>query len=153
MVVLVVVIVVAVGAAVGVVVRASRRIQPVEVPHNLVPQTPDTAFVRFRRGKRRQLAKLERRYQKYRDRDSVHTAEQDSLIRVIDSGFAAVRAELAVLDTLTAGRARIELAKRIRTAYAELKKPVYRFTGTFAPAVPDVNPDSLDEVLRRLISE
>ncbi len=143
----------AIGSAVFVVARGTRRIAPVEVPHNLVPQAPDTALVRFRRGKRRQLAKLERRYRKFHDRDTVFTAEQDSLAGVIEPWFEKLRSDLAVLDTLPGGQDRVELAKDIKQDYADLKKAVYGFTRSFYGDAPPVDPDSLDAVLKDLISE
>ncbi len=143
----------ALGVAVYVVVRGTKRMAPVEVPKHLVPAAPDTSLVRFRRGTRNRLKKLERRFARFRDTIVEFTPEQESLVCFIDSGFVAIRADLAIIDTLSQSASRVEFAREIKQDYIDLKKSVYRFSRSYIESVPELDPDSLDQELQKVLSE
>ena len=137
--------------AVVVVVRSATRIRPVPVPKGLEQSEPDTGLVRFRAGMRRRLGKLERRFCGFRDTAGSYTPEQESLMKVCDSGLVLIRDELEVLDTLTGGRQRVAFAQTVKQEYVDLKMSVYRFTKLSLQAEPEPDLDSLDLELQRLL--
>ncbi|OYD15112.1 hypothetical protein CH330_06605 [candidate division WOR-3 bacterium JGI_Cruoil_03_51_56] len=149
----IVVIVVAVAVAVLIVVKNSRRIKPATIPVTLKPIPPDTAVVRGPKVIKRRLKKLDRYYKRHRDKIVNPSPEQESLALICDSGFARIRAGLAVLDTLRGMRARAAEFRNTRQNYRTLKKIVYKFAKASVDSVVEPDLDSLDRELHRLLSE
>lgn len=141
----------AVVVALVVVVRNAGRVKPPEPPVVIGQVEADTTLARFPRTMRARLNRLEGRFAKYRDTVPELTPAQDSLADECVAGFAAVREELAALDTLRGARVRAEAARAIRERYNRLREKVNAFTRTAIEAVPEPDLDSLDVELKRLL--
>jgi len=144
----------AVVAAVVVVAGNADKIVKPQVPPGLPehdPQDPD--IVRFPKTMRRRLATLDKRYQKYRNREGAELSpEQESLRVVCDSAFDHVHAQVAAFDTLADRAVRVRHARDVTQMYKDLKRPVRAFARTFLDA-GDIDLDSLDLILQQLLSE
>ncbi|UCG42320.1 MAG: hypothetical protein JSU73_10660 [candidate division WOR-3 bacterium] len=150
----VVVVAITVVAAVVIVARNADKIVKPQVPPGLPdPGLQDPDIVRFPKTMLRRLAKLDKRYQKYGNREDLElSSEQESLRVVCDSAFDHVRAQVAVFDTLSDRAMRVQHAKDVTQMYKDLKRPVRAFARTFVEA-DQVDPDSLDLILQQLLSQ
>jgi hypothetical protein len=150
----VVVVAVAAVAAVVVVARNADKIVKPGVPPGLPdPGLQDPDIVRFPKTMMRRLATLDKRYQKYRDReDLVLSPEQESLRVACDSAFEYVRAQVAVFDTLSDRSMRVQHAKDVTEMYKDLKRPIRAFARTFLES-DKIDSDSLDLILQQLLSQ
>jgi len=129
-----------------------RKVKPEPLPPSLITAPPDTGLVVFRASMRRKVANLSARCESKRKRfgDRI-TAEQDSLGRECDSAIASVLARIAELDTVQREN-RKPVADSVRAEYERAKLKVRTFTrsGLKSDMIDD---DSLDEEIKRLISE
>jgi predicted transcriptional regulator len=147
-----IVLVAAVVVAAVVVVKGLSRIQSVKVPVHMQGPKPDTELAGFRASLQRRLDKLERRYDKHRPGVTEPALEQDSLILVIESEFPAVRAGLAVMDTMPVGPAMTAMKGPLNRRYKKLVSAVSRFVKTVLRSEgPEA--DSLDAEMRRLLDD
>jgi len=146
-----VLLVLALAAAVYVVTRSLRRVEPEPVPVALQTAPPDTGFVLFRAGLRRKVGTLETRCRtKRKQLASELSSLQDSLSRECDSAVALVRAHVAAFDSVKRSD-RKAAADSLKAEYERAKARVNAFTRSGQRG--EVSEDSLDRELKRLISE
>jgi hypothetical protein len=143
---------VALAAALYVVVKSLRRVRTDPLPVALQTAPPDTGLVMFRANMRRKVRTLEIRCRTKRKqlKDGL-TPRQDSLSRECDSAIALVLTHVAVLDSVRR-EGRKAAAESLRAEYARVRAKVNAFTRS-RPGAGEVSDDSLDEELKKLISE
>ena len=139
-------------AALYVVVRSLRRVNPEPLPVALKTAPPDTGFVLFRANLRRKARTLEIRCRTTRkQRKDEMSPQQDSLGRECDSTIALFRSHIAAFDSVKR-EDRKAAADSLKAEYARAKAEVNAFT-RFDRGAGSVSEDSLDLELKKLISE
>jgi hypothetical protein len=139
-------------AALLVVARNLRKLRPEPLPPALATVPPDTNFVIFRAGIRRKTGTLAVRCRtKRRQLGEKMTPEQDSMSRECDSAIARVRVRISAMDT-GARENRKAAADSVKAEYERAKLAVRIFTRSGLGG-SELSDDSLDEELKKLISE
>jgi hypothetical protein len=135
-----------------VVATSFRKVRPEPLPPSLITAPPDTGLVVFRTSMRRKVANLSARCESKRKRfgDRI-TAEQDSLGRECDSAIASVLVRIAELDTVNRDN-RKSVSDSVKAEYERAKLKVRTFTRSGLQS-DTINEDSLDEEIKKLISE
>ena len=142
----------ALAVALVVVARSVRRVEPAPLPSALRTAPPDTALVSFRAGIRRKVKTLAARCaSKRKQLGEGMTLEQASMSRKCDSAIASVLVRVAALDTVKR-EGRKAAADGVRAEYERAKLEVRAFTRSGLRREL-VDGDSLDEELKKLISE
>jgi len=150
--VVVLVTVLAVAAALFVVAKSLRKVQPAQLPPALKQAPPDTGYVFFRASIRSKVNTLAIRCRMKREelRDTL-TPAQDSMSRACDVSIAAALSRIAAFDTVSRGGRKVA-AESIKAAYDNAKLVVRSFTHSGLGS-NDVSDDSLDRELQRLKSK
>jgi len=152
----VVVVLAALAGALYVVARNLRKValiaSSVDTTAVVRPIPPDTGLARFRTSIQTKARTLAARCRMARKRFGAKlTAVQDSLGRECDSAIAALLAHVAALDSVKR-EDRKSAADSIRSDYSRAKAKVNAFTRSGGGGAL-VSDDSLDEELKKLISE
>jgi hypothetical protein len=143
---------VALFAALYVVVKSLRRVNPEPVPVALRNAPPDTGLVVCRASLRRKARTLEIRCRTTRKqlKDGM-SPQQDSLGRECDSAIARFLDHIAAFDSVKR-EDRKAAADSLKAEYARAKAEVNAFT-RFGRGTNEVSEDSLNQELKKLISE
>jgi hypothetical protein len=142
----------AVAAALFVVATSIRKVKPEPLPPALQTAPPDTALVVFRASMRRKVMNLSARCESKRKRfDGRMTPGQDSLGRECDSAIASVLVRIAAFDTVKREN-RNAASDSVKAEYERAKLKVRTFTRSGLRG-DTIDEDSLDEEIKRLISE
>jgi hypothetical protein len=143
---------VALVAALYVVVKSLRRVKPEPVPVALRTAPPDTALVSFRANMRRKVRMLELRCKTKRKqlKDGL-TPQQDSLSGECDSAIALILTHVAAFDSVKR-EDRKAAVDSLKADYARARARVNVFMRS-GRSVGEVSDDSLDEELKKLMSE
>jgi hypothetical protein len=141
----------AVGAALFVVVRNAKKVDLGNVPPALQPVAPDTAMRGFRNNMARKIKNLRARCKTFRLKAGKLTPEQDSLSRLCDSGIASLRSELKSMDTCRTKLSRKLASDSLKVRYDMVHVNVRAFSKSGSEQ--DIEPDSLDEELKKLLTE
>ncbi|MEO0082562.1 MAG: hypothetical protein ABIL25_09815 [candidate division WOR-3 bacterium] len=149
--VIIVVACVGVTLAVLVVLHNTRRIRLGRPPVRLTTMTVEQEFKALKHSMQRRLARIERRFVKYRTSVPKLEPRQDSLATLCVSRITQFRSAVAVLDTADPVRALRELKPELLRDYRDLVEVVSQFVRTFASA--NQESDSLDRELLNIISE
>ena len=140
------------AVALIVVAWSLRRVEPATLPPALKTAPPDTALVVFRASMRRKVRTLSKRCaSKRKEFGAAMTPEQDLMGRECDSAIAGALARIAALDTVKRAD-RKAAADSVKAEYERARLKVRVFTRSGQQG-GEIDEDSLDEELRKFISE
>ncbi len=142
----------ALAVALFVVATSLGKVKPEPLPPSLISTPPDTGLVVFRANMRRKVANLSARCDSKRKRfgDQI-TPEQDAMGQECDSAIASVLVRIAELDTVKREN-RKSASDSVKAEYERAKLKVRTFTRSGLQS-DMINEDSLDEEIKKLISE